>query len=93
MTGVRKDSTGHQKFCTICAAFLIKPLHDYLIKTLQIENIKVKPQQDNAAVEMSWGGLSDCEKIYNFLYNDANIFLRRKLDKLDKILCLGQYEV
>lgn len=71
----------------------IKPLHDYLIKTLQIENIKVKPQQDNAAVEMSWGGLSDCEKIYNFLYNDANIFLRRKLDKLDKILCLGQYEV
>ena len=57
------------------------------------KNEWVKTQQDNAAVEMSWGGLSDCEKIYNFLYNDANILLRRKLDKLDKILCLGQYEV
>ena len=71
----------------------IRPLHDYLVETLQIENIKIKPQVDSAAVEMSWGGLYDCEKIYNFLYNDANILLRRKLDKLDKILCLGQYEV
>lgn len=71
----------------------ITPLCDYLVKTLGIENIKVKPQPDTVAVEISWGGLYDCEKIYNFLYNDANIFLRRKLDKLDKILCLGQYEV
>lgn len=71
----------------------IRPLHDYLVEILQIENIKIKPQVDSAAVEMSWGGLHDCEKIYNFLYNNANILLRRKLDKLDKILCLGQYEV
>ena len=62
-------------------------------KIILIENIKVKPHPNTGAVEISWGGLYDCEKIYNFLYNDANIFLKRKLDKLDKILCLGQYEV
>lgn len=73
-------------------SFII-PLRDYLVKTLGIENIKVKPQSNTVAVEISWGGLYDCEKIYNFLYNNANIFLQRKLDKLDKILCLGQYEV
>ena len=30
-------------------------------------------------VEISWGGLYDCEKIYNFLYNDANIFSQKKI--------------
>ena len=31
-------------------------------KIILIENIKVKPQPNTVAVEISWGSLYDCEK-------------------------------
>lgn len=82
----------------ICLGFVgapafIEPLRDYLCTKLGIEKVAVKAQPDNFAVEVSWGSFVDCEKIYNFFYNDSNIFLERKFEKFDKILCLGQYEV
>ena len=35
---------------------------------------------------VDWGGLSDVENIYNFLYKDANIFLKRKKETFDRIV-------
>jgi len=37
---------------------------------------------------VDWGGLSDIENIYNFLYKDANVFLKRKKETFDKVVSI-----
>jgi hypothetical protein len=37
---------------------------------------------------IDWGGLSDVEKIYEFLYRDSNIFLQRKRETFDKVISI-----
>jgi len=37
---------------------------------------------------VDWGGLSDVEKIYEFLYRDSNIFLQRKRETFDKVISI-----
>lgn len=34
----------------------------------------------------SWGAKSDIEKIYNYLYKDATLYLNRKKEKIEKYL-------
>lgn len=42
---------------------------------------------------IDWGGLSDVEKIYNFLYRDANIFLKRKKETFDKVISINNSKI
>lgn len=35
---------------------------------------------------IDWGGLSDIEKIYDFLYKDATVYLRRKKETFDAVV-------
>ena len=37
---------------------------------------------------VDWGGLSDIENIYDFLYKDANVFLKRKKETFDKVVSI-----
>lgn len=37
---------------------------------------------------VDWGGLSDVEKIFDFLYKDANIFLKRKKETFNKVISI-----
>ena len=37
---------------------------------------------------VDWGGLSDVENIYKFLYKDSNIFLQRKRETFDKVISI-----
>ena len=37
---------------------------------------------------VDWGGLSDVENIYRFLYKDANVFLKRKKETFDKVVSI-----
>lgn len=39
---------------------------------------------------IDWGGLSDVEKIYEFLYKDASIFLKRKKETFDKVMSINK---
>ncbi len=34
---------------------------------------------------IDWGGMTDVENIYHFLYKDATIFLERKKETFDKV--------
>jgi hypothetical protein len=37
---------------------------------------------------VDWGGLSDIEKIYDFLYKDSNLFLKRKKETFDRVVSI-----
>jgi hypothetical protein len=37
---------------------------------------------------VDWGGLTDVENIYNFLYKDATVFLERKKETFDKVMTI-----
>lgn len=37
---------------------------------------------------VDWGGLSDVEKIYEFLYKGASIYLKRKKETFDKVVSI-----
>jgi hypothetical protein len=37
---------------------------------------------------IDWGGLTDVENIYYFLYKDANVFLKRKKETFDKVVSI-----
>ena len=37
---------------------------------------------------IDWGGMSDVEKIYRFLYKDATVFLKRKKETFDKVMSI-----
>jgi len=37
---------------------------------------------------VDWGGLSDVEKIHNFLYKDATVFLERKKETFDRVVSI-----
>jgi hypothetical protein len=37
---------------------------------------------------IDWGGLSDIEKIYDFLYKDATVYLRRKKETFDAVVSI-----
>jgi len=70
----------------------IVSLKKYLIDKLNISDIKLSHKPNSATVEIDWCSFVDVEKLYNYLYNNANIFLYRKFKKLNDFYCLGQYE-
>ena len=71
----------------------IVPLEQYLIKKLDLTPVKYSQKKNAKTIEIKWCSLIDVERLYNFLYNNANIFLERKFNELNKFYCLGQYEV
>lgn len=42
---------------------------------------------------IDWGGLSDVEKIYEFLYKDATIFLKRKKETFDRVISINKNKI
>lgn len=42
---------------------------------------------------IDWGGLSDVEKIYNFLYKDAKVYLKRKKKKFDEVMIINSSKI
>lgn len=42
---------------------------------------------------IDWGGLSDVERIYRFLYKDANIYLNRKKKTFEKVISINNTKI
>ena len=53
-----------------------------------IERLDTKKAQDETYYVVDWGGLSDVENIYKFLYKDSNIYLKRKKETFDKVVSI-----
>ena len=61
-----------------------------LIDEIDVNTVGFKKNHGKSTtVSVCWGGVVDCEKIYKYLYSDCNIYLERKLKKIDKVLCLN----
>lgn len=73
-------------------SFII-PMANYITNALNLHKYQIKRKKGRITTIVEWTSLHDVEKIYNFLYSGANIYLDRKLKKLDEYYCLGQYEV
>jgi predicted acetyltransferase len=41
----------------------------------------------------NWRGLLDIEKIYDFLYKDATVFLERKKETFDKVVSITKTKI
>ena len=68
-------------------------LSNYLIKELDLTPVKYSQKENCKIIEIDWHSLIDVERIFNYFYNNSNIFLQRKFEKLNNFYCLGQYEV
>ena len=60
------------------------------IEEIDVNTVGFKKNHGKSTtVSVCWGGVFDCQKIYKYLYSDCNIYLERKLKKIDKVLCLN----
>lgn len=74
----------------ICSGsyYFIKEYYDRLVKYCGLSGKnKIRCPKDSYYV-VDWGGLSDVEKIYEFLYKDSTVFLIRKKETFDKVISI-----
>lgn len=66
----------------------IKEYYNRLVKYCDLSGKNKIRTPKGSYYVVDWGGLSDVEKIHDFLYKDANIFLRRKKETFDKVVSI-----
>ena len=67
----------------------IKEYVDNMVRYCGVKKNNIRQQKGTYYV-IDWGGLSDVESFYEFLYKDANIFLKRKKETYDKVMSINQ---
>lgn len=61
-------------------------LRQILHNKINMPILRITRKKGQKAYQLSYGGIEEFEKIFEFLYKDANIFLDRKLEKFKTIL-------
>lgn len=56
-------------------------IQNHLVDMLGIKKLPLKSRVSTTAVTLHYGGRMVCKKILDYLYQDANIYLKRKYDK------------
>ena len=65
----------------------IKKYVDIFVEIAKVKRNKIRDRKTNGKYfVIDWGGLTDVENIYYFLYKDANIYLERKKKKFDEVI-------
>jgi hypothetical protein len=67
----------------------IKEYVDNMVKYCGVKKNNIRQPKGTYYV-IDWGGLSDVESVYEFLYKDANIFLKRKKETYDKVMSINK---
>lgn len=70
-------------FCGTC--MLMNQIRDYLCLSLGIKYINVYSYKTRELSMVTWGKVSNIYMIYRFLYDDAELFLKRKKEKFEDI--------
>ena len=61
-----------------------------LVEKANVKRNKIMDRKTNGRYYViDWGGLTDVENIYNFLYKDAKTYLDRKKEKYDNVMILN----
>jgi len=85
----RRDGNQRGQF-NICSGSqdFIKEFYDRLVKYCNLSGKNKIRNPIGTYYVVDWGGLSDIEKIHDFLYKDATIFLERKKQTFDKVVSI-----
>ncbi len=77
-----KDGFDRCKFGFTCGdkAFL-EQLKSILINECHLGDIKVLSPKDSKAHQLYWGGKTQAKRFFDYLYQDATVFMSRKKDK------------
>ena len=68
---------------------MIEELQKFFEKKCNLNKVKISTSKNNKYFIFKYGGNLNATKIYQLLYSNANIFLKRKKDKASKIIsCL-----
>lgn len=67
----------------------IKEYVDNMVKYCGVKKNNIRQPKGTYYV-IDWGGLLDVESFYEFLYKDANIFLKRKKETYDKVMSINK---
>ena len=66
----------------------IKEYYDRLVKYCGLSGKNKIRSPKGTYYVVDWGGLSDVEKIYEFLYDGATVYLKRKRETFDKVVSI-----
>jgi hypothetical protein len=85
----RRDGNQRGQF-NICSGSkdFIKEFYDRLVKYCNLSGKNKIRNPIGTYYVVDWGGLSDIEKIHDFLYRDATVFLERKKETFDKVVSI-----
>lgn len=86
----KRDNTdrGQVNICSGSFEFINRYV-DNLVKYCDVKKNNIRQPKGTYYV-VDWGGLSDVENIYRFLYKDATIFLERKKKTYDMVMCINK---
>lgn len=67
---------------------------DILVESADVKRNSIRDRKTNGRYfVIDWGGLTDVENIYNFLYKDAKTYLERKKEKYDEVMKLHSKKI
>lgn len=78
---------GQVNICSGSIDFINKYVSN-LVKYAKVKKNNIRCPKGTYYV-IDWGGLTDVENIYNFLYKDASVFLNRKKETFDKVMIIN----
>ena len=83
----KRDNQQRGQF-NICSGSydFIKEYYDRLVNYCKLSGKNKIRCPKGTYYVVDWGGLSDIENIYSFLYKDANVFLNRKKETFDRVV-------
>lgn len=79
---------GQVNICSGSFNFINKYV-DNMVKYCGVKKNNIRQPKGTYYV-VDWGGLSDVERIFEFLYKDASIFLKRKKETYDKVMSINK---
>lgn len=85
------SSRGQVNICSGSFGF-INEYVDNLVKYCGVKKNNIRCPKGTYYV-IDWGGLSDVENIYKFLYKDANVFLKRKKETFDRVMDINRDKI
>ncbi len=87
--GFRTRIIHNIKFTIVGCKTFIEPLQDYLVAKLGFNKTKlnIRHKDEEMIVTLEYSGRGNMKKFYDFIYNNASIFLKRKKTKFESIIC------
>lgn len=79
---------GQVNICSGSFDFIEKYV-DNMVKYCGVKKNNIRQPKGTYYV-IDWGGLSDVESVYEFLYKESNIFLKRKKETYDKVMSINK---